>query len=95
MKRIIFLLSLLTLAFLILFACDHGPLGIYYSLEVETSVSDKEIPANEITVGSMAILGSSYYLAAGSVYTRENAFVAPWTVLAPPEENQLFSVWKL
>ncbi len=84
MKSITMATILFALA-LLMFSCEHGPIGIYYSLEVETDLEDNDSLDNTITVRSMAKVGSDYYIGAGVVFTRADVDGSTWAQIAPPE----------
>ncbi|MEW5815290.1 MAG: hypothetical protein AB1798_07865 [Spirochaetota bacterium] len=83
------LFLLMLILFFITLACKDSGIGIFYSLEVETKLGDYSLK-NSISVGSLALLGSDFYIAAGSVYKR-GVDLSDWTALAPPGDSYLSS----
>jgi len=88
MKTVISIL-LIFFGVFILFSCDHGPIGIFHSLEVETDLEDNDSLENTISVGDMIRSTNDYYIAAGSVFTREVSSGSEWSKVPAPSGTDI------
>ena len=74
------------LFFLLLFSCNDSDIGIFYGLKNEEKIKDGSLP-NNVTVGSMTRIGTSLYIASGSIYTKPSAITnidVDWSPISPP-----------
>ena len=82
MKRIILLL----LIPLVCIACFESGMGIFYSIKEEQPLNDNETLPNDLTITGMAKVLTSYYVAAGALYQRDESSVE-WATVATPVDH--------
>lgn len=90
MSKLIYFLFVVSAFLLVIFlpSCTQENMGIYYSLEVEKDLEGDKGLDDSLKVWELVRAGSSYYIAAGKVYSRA-VDGGTWAEIAPPAEGML------